>query len=158
MKRVFIGLGVSLIALICIASTLELRARRVAEQSFRTSRPSALRGGAYGFVTRGVRSGMSFGEVKDIMQGADFGHLAENNLDGTEPYFAYFDFAYSAKPFPGFNWRKYYISELYTVFFDSEKRVTRMKYHGFCRGAQDIKVNLQKKTLSEPLRLPWRED
>jgi hypothetical protein len=171
MKRITGAIAVSLAGLILLALLfgirLSVREHSIAVQALIAARDPADCKDPYGFVTRGVRGGMSYAEVAARMNGADsapgLGKIDRQrsvNIGSVrEPYVAIFNFHYTISPPLSERFQHAAsIGEIYQVYFDDAEHAVRMVYNRADAGwdHQQIDIDLARQTMSEPLRLDWQ--
>jgi hypothetical protein len=157
-RALLIGCGVVVITGLAGVIVVANRSHKQALAAFYHSRPLDSRDSDYAIVTRGVRLGMSPGEVNQRMgRPQNSRTLVTNSESATEPYMAVFYFAHESDRVFGLKLQHPHIAEYYSVFFDPMKHATRMEYLVFDKmgDTQEIDIDLKARTLSEPLKVPW---
>jgi|GEM_PF-6295765 len=155
MKKVVLGIA-AVVALFTVVAFVflvqgELSARNVAVTQLINSRTASLHSSAYQFATRGLTYGLTYEEVVRVLIDGRPSGLSKTE-GSPEPYWAMAFFAYEGSPFlPLSGWKKIYISEQYRLIFDADRKLERIEYRYFDRGAHDITIDLHNKTMSPTL-------
>jgi len=150
------------------------RADALALKAFRESRSPESRFSDYDMITRGIVEGMSFNEVRQHFTNADqLAGLVPNRsedgmlvseADSKDAWLCFCVYAYNERLDAGpWNYEQIYIMETYWIVFDENRRAAHINYEltgtgpSAGHGIQRVRVNLHDKTISEPLRLKWKE-